>query len=40
MATAVYSTSSLKEQNAQTYKSMAGKVHAPLLKSLDSMGYE
>ncbi|KAK3079958.1 hypothetical protein LTS18_003498 [Coniosporium uncinatum] len=38
--TAVYSTEALKERNAQQYKSMTGKVHPPLLKALDSMGYE
>lgn len=40
MATAVYSTATLKEQNAQPYRSMAGKLQAPLLKALDNMGYE
>jgi len=38
--TAVYSTEALKERNAQQYKSMTGRVHPPLLKALDSMGYE
>lgn len=38
--TALYSTASLKAQNAQTYESMAGRLQQPLLKALDSMGYE
>lgn len=40
MATAVYSTATLKEQNAQRYDSLAGKLQAPLLQSLNKMGYE
>ncbi|KAK4541329.1 hypothetical protein LTR36_008087 [Oleoguttula mirabilis] len=40
MATALYSTATLKEQNAQTYKSMAGRLQQPLLNALDKMGYE
>ncbi|TKA65170.1 hypothetical protein B0A49_04835 [Cryomyces minteri] len=37
---AVYSTAMLREANAQTYKSMQGKLQAPLLRALDNMGYE
>lgn len=40
MPEAVYSTASLKESNAQSYKTMAGKLNASLLKSLDVMGFE
>lgn len=37
---AVYSTETLKEQNAQEYRSMAGKVQQPLLRALEVMGYQ
>ncbi|KAF2834889.1 ATP-dependent RNA helicase MSS116 [Patellaria atrata CBS 101060] len=40
MSEAAYSTSSLRERNAQPYKSMAGKLHPELLASLDAMSFE
>jgi ATP-dependent RNA helicase MSS116 len=40
MAYAEYSSASLKENNAQPYSSMAGKVHPQLLQALQVMGFE
>ena len=40
MAQAVYSTASLRESNAQEFRSLDGKLNPGLLKSLASMGYE
>lgn len=40
MPEAVYSTASLRESNAQTFQSMAGKLDSSLLHGLDSMGYQ
>ncbi|KAI9775056.1 MAG: hypothetical protein M1835_005946 [Candelina submexicana] len=40
MPTAVYSTKSLKDANAERFDSMQGKVDVPLLKALNCMKYE
>ena len=40
MPHAVYSTASLKESQAQSYKTMTGKIHNSLLRALDVMGFE
>ena len=40
MATALYSTASLKESNAQPYSSMTGTIHPQLLQALQVMGFE
>lgn len=40
MPSAVYSTASLRDDNAQPYKTMTGKLDASLLTGLQSMGFE
>lgn len=37
---ALYSSATLKEQDAQTYQSMSGRLQQPLLKALEVMGYQ
>ncbi|MCJ1472499.1 hypothetical protein MMC13_001147 [Lambiella insularis] len=40
MAEPIHSTTSLRENNAQPYKSMQGKLNPQLLKGLEVMGFE